>query len=110
MGNFLCADADPVKACTIAAPHAFHVHAKDFLFKSGEYDCPEGFFSTLGKNHIRGTVVGHGTVPVKNCVNALKRGGYDGWLSAEMIPNYKHHTDAIIYNTSYARDRILGRK
>ena len=83
MGNFLCADADPVKACTIAAPHAFHVHAKDFLFKSGEYDCPEGFFSTLGKNHIRGTVVGHGTVPVKNCVNALKRGGYDGWLSIE---------------------------
>ena len=43
-------------------------------------------------------------------VKALNEIGYDDWVSAEMIPNYKHHTDAIIYNTSYAMDRILGRK
>ena len=36
--------------------------------------------------------------------------GYEDWVSAEMIPNYKYHTDAIIYNTSNAMDRILGRK
>jgi len=27
-----------------------------------------------------------------------------------MIPNYKHFTETIIYNTSNAMDRILGRK
>jgi len=36
--------------------------------------------------------------------------GYDGWVTAEMIPNYKYHTETIIYNTSNAMDRILGRK
>jgi hexulose-6-phosphate isomerase len=40
----------------------------------------------------------------------LKKVGYDGWVTAEMIPNYKYHTEAIIYNTSFAMDKILGRK
>ena len=83
MGNFLCADADPVKAVAIAAPYTFHVHAKDFLLKSGDIDCPKGFFTTLGGNHIRGTAVGHGVVPVKNCITALKRVGYDGYVAIE---------------------------
>lgn len=51
-----------------------------------------------------------GDVDYPEVVKALNEIGYDGWVSAEMIPNYKHHTDAIIYNTSYAMDRILGRK
>ena len=83
MGNFLCVDADPVHAVTLAAPYAFHVHAKDFLYKSGELPKPQGFGSTAGGNHIRGTIVGHGVVPVMNCVNILKKAGYDGWLSLE---------------------------
>ncbi|MBE6650383.1 MAG: sugar phosphate isomerase/epimerase [Ruminococcaceae bacterium] len=83
MGNFLCADTDPVLAVGIAAPYTFHVHAKDFLFKAGNVDCPSGFFTTLCGNHIRGTVVGHGIVPVKNCLAALKRVGYDGYVSIE---------------------------
>ena len=33
MGNFLCADDLPVHAVPIAAPYAFHVHVKDFLYK-----------------------------------------------------------------------------
>ncbi len=83
MGNFLCADADPEHAVAIAAPYVFHVHAKDFLFKHGSLDRPQGFFGTTGGNHIRGTVVGHGVVPVRNCINILKNAGYDGWLSLE---------------------------
>lgn len=83
MGNFLCADADPVHATVIAAPYAFHVHAKDFLFKSADVPKPSGFFSTAGMNHLRGTVVGHGVVPVINCVKVLQNAGYDGWLSVE---------------------------
>jgi len=83
IGNFLCADADPLKAVTIAAPYTFHAHAKDFLYKSAEVKRPSGFFRTAAGNHLRGTVIGHGVVPVEACVKALKNGGYDGWLSVE---------------------------
>ena len=51
-----------------------------------------------------------GDVNYPEVVKALSEIGYTDWVSAEMIPNYKYHTDAIIYNTSYAMDRILGRK
>ena len=83
MGNFLCVDEDPKHAVSIAAPYAFHVHAKDFLFKDGSLPRPMGFFGTAGGNHIRGTVVGHGIVPVLSCMRILKEKGYDGWLSLE---------------------------
>ncbi len=83
MGNFLCVDENPVTAVSRCAPYAFNAHAKDFLFKSGQEDQPEGFFQTRGGNYIRGTVVGHGIVPVKQCVAALKRAGYDGYLTLE---------------------------
>lgn len=82
MGNFLCADADPVKAVTIAAPYAFHVHAKDFLYKTGG-ECPDGFFPTAGKNWLRGTALGHGVVPIDQCLRILKDAGYEGWFSLE---------------------------
>ena len=36
--------------------------------------------------------------------------GYDGWVTAEMIPPYTHYPETIIYNTSNAMDKILGRK
>ena len=83
MGNFLCTDCDPVESVRIAAPHAFHVHAKDFLYKSADTPKPHGFFNTAGQNFIRGTVIGHGVVPVVACVNALKKANYDGWISVE---------------------------
>lgn len=84
MGNFLCVDADPVEAVYIAAPHAFHVHVKDFLFKSGDEPMPAGYqIVTGGGNYIRGTVVGHGVVPVRQCLNILKRAGYEGFVSVE---------------------------
>ena len=83
MGNFLCVDENPVTAVSRCAPYAFNAHAKDFLFKSGQEDQPEGFFQTRGGNYIRGTVVGHGIVPVKQCVAILKRAGYNGYLTLE---------------------------
>ena len=72
------------------------VHFKDYRLAAGGL---HGFVDLLA-----------GDVDYPEVVKALGEVGYDGWVSAEMIPNYKHHTDAIIYNTSYAMDRILGRK
>lgn len=72
------------------------IHFKDYRLSAGGL---HGFVDLLA-----------GDVDYPEVVKALGEIGYDGWVSAEMIPNYKHHTDAIIYNTSYAMDRILGRK
>ena len=42
-------------------------------------------------------------------VRALEEVGYRGFLTAEMIPPYQHHPEALIENTSRAMDAILGR-
>lgn len=84
MGNFMCADEDPEKAFARVAPYAFYVHAKDFLWKSGNGINPGGgFFPTRAGNFIRGTVVGHGVVPVKQCLSIVKRTGFDGTIAIE---------------------------
>ena len=51
-----------------------------------------------------------GDVNYPEVMKALKEIGYDGWVTAEMIPNYKYYTETIIYNTSNSMDKILGRK
>lgn len=72
------------------------VHFKDYRVAAGGL---HGFVDLLA-----------GDVNYPAVVEALKGIGYDGWVSAEMIPNYTHYTETIIYNTSNAMDRILGRK
>ncbi len=84
MGNFLCVDEDPASAVSRCAPYAFNAHVKDFIFKPGTEDLPgEGFIHTRAGNYIRGTIAGHGAVPIRQCVKALKRAGYDGYLTLE---------------------------
>ena len=84
LGNFACADEYNPRSVGIMAPYAFHAHAKDFHIKSGNGDNPgEGFFMSRGGNYLRGAIIGHGDVPVKQCVNALRRAGYDGYLMIE---------------------------
>ena len=84
MGNFLCADADPVLAVGIAAPYTFHVHAKDFCLKKGnEFVPPDGYFMTRGGNFLKGAIIGHGEVPVVQCLRILKNAGYKGFVTVE---------------------------
>lgn len=84
MGNFLCADENPAVSCGKAAPYLFYAHAKDFIVKSGnEPDPGEGFFKSRSGNYLRGTIVGHGAVPVKQCLQIFKNSGYDGYLGVE---------------------------
>lgn len=84
MGNFMCADDEPATAVGRVANYAKHVHAKDFHKKSGNGPDPgDGFFRTRGGDYLRGAVVGHGDVPVYQCVQTLKRSGYDGFISIE---------------------------
>ncbi len=84
IGNFLCTDDDPTVAVGRASRYAFYVHAKDFIVKDGQQPDPgKGFFCSRGGKYLRGTIVGHGDVPVVSCLRALKRAGYDGYLAIE---------------------------
>ena len=71
------------------------VHFKDYRTEAGGL---HGFVDLLA-----------GDVNYPEVITALKETGYDGWVTAEMIPNYKYHTEQIIYNTSNSMDKILGR-
>ena len=105
MGNFVCSGDDPARSVAIAAPYAFHAHAKDFIFKSGDGDKPEGFLRTSDGNYIRGTVIGHGVVPVKRCVQILKNSGYNAWLSIE-FEGWEECTKAIKEGLRYLKTLI----
>jgi sugar phosphate isomerase/epimerase len=84
MGNFLCADDDPVQAVTRMAPYAFHCHAKDFHVKPrGASDPGKGWFKSSAGAFLRGAIVGHGDVDIRGCIRALRAAGYQGWLSIE---------------------------
>ncbi|NMO97619.1 TIM barrel protein [Paenibacillus lemnae] len=71
------------------------VHVKDYRRKAGGL---HGFVDLLA-----------GDVNYPAVVQALRDIGYDGYLTAEMLPSYTHHTEQLIYNTSAALDVILGR-
>jgi sugar phosphate isomerase/epimerase len=84
MGNFLCADEAPAIAVGRVAPYAFYAHAKDFHVKSAMAPNPgEGFFQSRNGNYLRGSIIGHGDVPVKHCLMALKKAGYEGYIAIE---------------------------
>lgn len=84
MGNFLCVDEDPATAVGRLMPYAFHVHAKDFHVKSGEAMNPgQGWFTTRGGNYLRGSIIGHGEVPLTTCLSIMNKAGYEGVLSIE---------------------------
>jgi len=83
IGNFLCVDEEPVSGVSRIAPYASNVHIKDFHFKNYGEDPGRGFIPTISGNMLRGAIVGHGCVPVKRCIDILKRAGYDGHLTIE---------------------------
>lgn len=84
IGNFACADEESTSAVARLAPYTFHVHAKDFHIKSGMLPFPgEGWFKSRAGNYLRGAIIGHGEIPIMQCLNILKASGYDGPLSIE---------------------------
>jgi len=71
------------------------VHFKDFRRDVGTAG---GFVDLLA-----------GDVEWPDVIKALQEVGYDGPVTAEMIPGYKHYPEVLIENTSRAMDAILGR-
>ncbi len=84
MGNFFCGDDDPAAAAGRLAPYTFHIHAKDFFRRSRDRVSPgEGWFRARNGEYLRGTIVGHGDVPVGTCLWLMKENGYNGAVSIE---------------------------
>ena len=83
IGNFLCADGDPLESVRTAAKYAFIVHIKDFFFSGRDEAAPEGYFDTRGGNHLCGCIPGEGIVPVKECIDVIRSSGFDGVYTFE---------------------------
>ncbi len=84
IGNFMCADEDSALAVGRIAPYGFHLHAKDFHYKKGFEPSPgQGWFPTRAGNWLRGAIIGHGVVPVSQCIRVMLSSGYKGDISIE---------------------------
>ena len=84
VGNFVCADDDPVSAVRTNIGIASFIHFKDFFRRTaGNPPVGEGWSRTRGGNFIRGTIVGHGDVELRPIVKIIKDSGYDGYVSVE---------------------------
>ena len=42
-----------------------------------------GYGKTAGGNYYRPTIIGHGSVPIKQCMKILKNTGFEGCLAVE---------------------------
>jgi sugar phosphate isomerase/epimerase len=84
VGNFMCVDEDPVEAVGRLISYAFHIHFKDFHVKAGSNFNPgPGWFCSRYGTFLRGAIVGHGDLPLSQCMNIIKQYGYEGTLSIE---------------------------
>ncbi|MDD6276485.1 MAG: sugar phosphate isomerase/epimerase [Clostridia bacterium] len=83
IGNFLCADENPLDAVKVGAKYAVYAHIKDFYFSPKEQDMPDGYFETRGGNYLCGCVHGDGIVPIGECIDILKKAGYNGAVTLE---------------------------
>lgn len=84
IGNFLCADEMPELSVSRVAHLAGFVHVKDFHIKNANEPEPgEGFFRSRSGKYLRGAILGQGNVPVLQCLDIVKKSGYDGYVSVE---------------------------
>jgi len=84
IGNFICVDEDPPAALGRLMPFVRHVHVKDFHRKPGTRPGPgEGWYASRGGNYWRGSIIGHGDVPVAQCLRVIRQAGYDGSFAIE---------------------------
>lgn len=84
MGNFTVVDEDCATAVSALSDYIVHVHAKDMLVRSGmNFDPGRGYNLSRGGNYWRGTIFGHGNVPTFQILSAIRKSGYDGYVSLE---------------------------
>lgn len=83
VGNFMCADEESVSAVKKNIPIASMVHIKDFYLRPSHFNPGEGWFPTASGNYLRGAIIGHGDIAMKEVLKVIKHSGYNGYLSVE---------------------------
>ncbi|MBR7107216.1 MAG: sugar phosphate isomerase/epimerase [Lentisphaeria bacterium] len=84
VGNFLCADEDPLIGTLNNISLAAQVHFKDFIRRTPSDFQPGGsWIRTRSGNLLRGTILGHGMMDIRALADIVKRSGYDGCISLE---------------------------
>lgn len=79
-GNFILADEMPMHAYDVLRDLMVHVHIKDFkLDETGQAS-----LKTPSGKAYKGCLIGEGDTQVAESVAAMKRDGYDGWVSLEI--------------------------
>lgn len=83
IGNFMCVDEDPLVATKKNMSYSSMVHLKDFYLRPPHRNPGSGWFTTAGGNYLRGAIVGHGDINMREALRIIKQSGYDGYLSIE---------------------------
>ena len=84
VGNFVCADGDPVASVRDNIDIASFIHFKDFFRRTaGNPPIGEGWSRSRAGHYLRATVIGHGSVELIPIVKIIKESGYDGYISVE---------------------------
>ena len=89
-GNFLLVHQPSHVAVAALAPRAAMCHFKDFHVVPDDY----AGFAYAGVEGLKfaGTAIGEGDVDLADCVTALRRAGFDGWLNIE----YEGEEDPVV--------------
>lgn len=82
VGNFLCADEEPVIATMNNLPFATMIHFKDFYVRKNA-PTGEGYFKSLHGRYLRGAITGEGDVDLPAITKVIRDSGYEGFLSIE---------------------------
>ncbi|MFD0712909.1 sugar phosphate isomerase/epimerase family protein [Paenibacillus sp. GCM10027626] len=84
VGNFLCADEAPLVGVKKNLPYASLIHIKDFYVRP-YYQPPTGgdWFLTANGNYLRGAIIGHGDIEMREVIKLIKQSGYDGYVTVE---------------------------
>jgi len=96
VGNVLYTMGYPEHWIEILGKRIKKVHFKDYRRAAGGL---HGFVDLLS-----------GDVDWAAVMKAFKNAGYNGWVTAEMLPPYEQHSEQILFNTSLAMNRIIGKK
>jgi sugar phosphate isomerase/epimerase len=83
VGNFLCADENPLTAVANNIKLASMIHFKDFYIRPQDRNPGEGWFQSSGGSWLRGAIVGQGDIDMLSVIRIVKESGYDGYISIE---------------------------
>ncbi|MEG1980671.1 MAG: sugar phosphate isomerase/epimerase family protein [Victivallaceae bacterium] len=82
VGNFICADEDPVSAVMNNISIASMIHFKDFYVRNS-VPTPDGWFKSLHGKFLRGAITGCGDLNLSQIAKVIKNSNYDGYVSVE---------------------------